>query len=154
MKGDSKVIAKLNEVLTGELTAINQYFLHAKICKNWGYESLAKKIYHESIDEMKHAETLTDRILFLEGMPNLQKVSPLRIGENVKEQLESDLDLEKQAIKRIREAIQTCFDAKDHGSRELLEKMIVDEEGHADWLEAQLNLIDQVGYENYLAKNI
>lgn len=154
MKGEPKVIELLNEVLTGELTAINQYFLHARMCKDWGYEHIAEKIYHESIDEMKHAQSLTDRVLFLEGLPNLQKLGQLSIGQNIKEILKADLELENQAIPRLKEGINLCYDLKDHGSRELLEQILVDEEGHVDWLESQLFLINQVGYENYLAEQM
>lgn len=154
MKGDIKVIQALNEILTGELTAINQYFLHAKMCKNWGYKPLGDKIYKESIDEMKHASILTDRILFLEGLPNLQKLGKLRIGENVKEILESDLALENEAIPRLRKAIEMCWDVGDHGSRDLLEKILVSEEEHTDWIETQLNVIKDVGIQNYLTEQL
>lgn len=154
MKGDPKVITCLNDILTGELTAINQYFLHAKMCKNWGFHKIASKVYKESIDEMKHAEYLTDRILFLEGLPNLQKLGKLRIGENVKEQLESDLALEMEAIPRLRKAIELCWEASDHGTRELLEKILVSEEEHTDWLETQLSVIKDIGLQNYLTQQI
>jgi bacterioferritin len=154
MKGDAKVIAALNEILTGELTAINQYFLHAKMCKNWGYKKIGHKIYKESIDEMKHADVLTERILFLEGLPNLQKLDKLNIGENVKEQLESDLALEYRAIPRLRKAIELCWDASDHGTRDLLEKILVSEEEHADWLETQLSAIKDIGLQNYLSQQL
>lgn len=154
MKGDAKVIQALNDILTGELTAINQYFLHARMCTSWGFDKIGKKVYKESIDEMKHAQWLIDRVLFLEGIPNVQKLGTLNIGENVKEQLESDLALEFQAIPRLKTAIALCHDTNDHGSRELLEKILVSEEEHVDWLEAQLNLIQQVGLQNYLAQQI
>lgn len=154
MKGDAKVIAALNEILTGELTAINQYFLHAKMCKNWGFKKIGHKIYKESIDEMKHADVLTERILFLEGLPNLQKLDKLNIGENVKEQLESDLALEYRAIPRLRKAIELCWDAGDHGTRDLLEKILVSEEEHADWLETQLGVIKDIGLQNYLSQQL
>jgi bacterioferritin len=154
MKGDPKIIASLNEILMGELTAINQYFLHAKMCKNWGFHKIGDKVYKESIDEMKHASILTDRILFLEGMPNLQKLGKLRIGETVKEQLESDLALENEAIPRLRTAIELTYDASDHGTRDLLEKILVSEEEHADWLETQLSVIKDIGLPNYLAQQI
>ena len=127
MKGDKQVIQRLNEILTGELTAINQYFLHARICKDWGYERIAKKVYEESIDEMKHAQWLTDRILFLEGLPNLQKLEQISVGETVHEQLKADLALEERAIPRLKEAIELCLEVKDVGSRELLEKILVSE---------------------------
>lgn len=154
MKGDPKVIAVLNEILTGELTAINQYFLHAKMCKNWGFQKIGDKVYKESIDEMKHAALLTDRILFLEGLPNLQKLGKLRIGENVKEQLESDLALELEAIPRLRQAIELCYTANDHGTRDMLEKILVSEEEHTDWLETQLSVINDIGLQNYLTQQI
>jgi bacterioferritin len=154
MKGDAKVIKALNEVLTGELTAINQYFLHARMCSAWGYERIGHKIYKESIDEMKHAQWLIDRVLFLEGIPNLQKLDALHIGENVKEMLDSDLGLEFKALPRLRSGIALCTEAGDHGTRELFEKILVSEEEHVDWLEAQLELIKQVGIQNYLAQQI
>ena len=154
MKGDAKIIAALNDILTGELTAINQYFLHAKMCKNWGFHKIGEKIYKESIDEMKHAAVLTDRILFLEGMPNLQKLGKLHIGENVKEQLESDLAFEMEAIPRLRKGIELCYDLSDHGTRDLLEKILVSEEEHADWLETQLNVVREIGIQNYLSQQL
>lgn len=154
MKGNPKVIAALNDILTGELTAINQYFLHAKMCKNWGFHKVGDKIYKESIDEMKHASMLTDRILFLEGLPNLQKLGKLKIGENVKEQLECDLALEYEAIPHLRTGIELCWDANDHGTRDLLERILVSEEEHADWLETQLSVIKDVGLQNYLSQQI
>lgn len=154
MKGDPKVIKLLNEVLVGELTAINQYFLHARLCKNWGYERIAAKMYAESIDEMKHASDLTDRILLLEGVPNFQELGKLNIGETVKEQLEADLNLEVQAIARLKPAIEECYKAHDHASRDLLEKILVSEEEHLDWIEAQLGMIKEMGYENYLTQQM
>ncbi|MGE0172096.1 MAG: bacterioferritin [Oligoflexales bacterium] len=154
MKGNTEVIDALKDILTGELTAINQYFLHSKMCKDWGYDELAHKNYHESIEEMKHAEELIERILFLEGLPNLQKLGALKIGENVPEQLKSDLAMEMDAISRLRVAIDTCIKHKDYTSRELLEKILIAEESHVDWLESQLFLMKEVGVENYLAKKI
>jgi bacterioferritin len=154
MRGEPQVIKALNEILVGELTAINQYFLHARMCKTWGYERLAKTIYAESIDEMKHAQDLLDRVLFLEGIPSMQKLNPLNIGENVLEQLKADLALEKQAIPLVKEAINLCHESKDHVSRELLEHILVDEEKHVDWLESQLQMIEDVGLQNYLAQQI
>lgn len=154
MRGDSNVIKALNDVLTGELTAINQYFLHARMCKNWGYNCIANKTYKESIEEMKHAQELLDRVLFLEGIPNLQKLDKLNIGETVKEQLESDLALEFTAIDRLKKGIEVCEIAKDHTSRELLEHILQDEENHIDWLETQLGIIKEIGYENYLAQQL
>lgn len=154
MKGDAKVIEALNEILTGELTAINQYFLHARMAKNWGFERIAHIVYKESIDEMKHAQELTDRVLFLEGLPNMQKLGKLNIGETIPEQFEADLKLEFTAIENLKKAIKICFEAADHTSRELLEHILSDEETHVDWLETQLSLIQTVGKENYLAENI
>jgi bacterioferritin len=154
MKGNDQVLDLLNEVLTGELTAINQYFVHAKMCHNWGYERLHKKVRAESIDEMKHAEALTERVLYLDGVPNLQRLWKLNIGQTVKEQLQSDLELEKAAIERLNKGVELSRSLGDNGSRELLERILVSEEEHADWLEAQLTLIQQVGEPNYLAQQI
>jgi bacterioferritin len=154
MKGDAKVIALLNDVLCNELTAINQYFLHARMCQNWGYERMGKKVRAESIDEMKHADQVIERILYLDGLPNLQKLGKLEIGETVVEQLKSDLALEKRAIPTLNAGIALCRDKGDNGTAELLEEILVDEEEHADWLEAQLNLVEQVGAQNYLAEQI
>ena len=154
MKGHAEVIKVLNEVLCGELTAINQYFLHARMCKDWGYLKLGDVIYKESIDEMKHASEVTDRILYLEGLPNLQKLDKLNIGTTVKEQFESDLELEKNAIQRLQDGIVICTKHNDHGTRSLLESILNDEEQHADYLESQLNLLETVGAENYLAQQI
>ncbi len=154
MKGDAKVIALLNDVLTNELTAINQYFLHARMCENWGYERLWKKVRDESIDEMKHADKVIARILYLDGLPNLQKLGKLEIGETVAEQLKSDLALEKRAIPVLNAGIELCRGKGDNGTAELLEEILVDEEEHADWLEAQLTLVDQVGIQNYLAQQM
>ena len=154
MKGDAKVIEALNEILSGELTAINQYFLHARMCKNWGFDRLADKVWKESIDEMKHAQTLTDRILFLEGVPNLQRLFKLNIGETVVEQLKSDLALEMEAIPRLKTAIKLCDSVHDHGTRDMLEKILVSEEEHTDWLETQLSLVKDLGKEHYLAQNM
>lgn len=154
MKGNDKIIEKLNEVLTAELTAINQYFIHAKMCANWGYARLAGKIRAESIDEMKHADTLIERILYLDGIPNLQRLYKVNVGETVKEQFELDLELEKVAIARLNDGVAMCRDLGDNGSRELLEHMLVSEEEHADWLETQLELMKQVGEQNYMAQQI
>jgi bacterioferritin len=154
MKGNAEVIDALKDILTGELTAINQYFLHSKICKDWGYEDLAHKMYEESIEEMKHASDLIERILFLEALPNLQKLNPLKIGETVPEQINSDLGMEMDAISRLKTAIDTCIKHRDYTSRDLLEKILIAEESHVDWLESQIHLMKEVGVENYLAKKI
>lgn len=153
-KGKPEVIEILNEVLTGELTAINQYFLHAEMCRDWGYERLYTVIRKESIDEMKHAENLIERILYLEGLPNVQRLGRIRIGETVEEQFRSDLALENEAIPRLRRGVKICMEAADHGSRQLLDQILASEEEHVDWLESQLELIEQVGIQNYLASQI
>lgn len=154
MKGDPKVIDLLNEILTGELTAINQYFLHAKMCQNWGYHRLAEHIRKESIDEMKHAEYLIERILFLEGLPNLQRLGKLVIGQTVVEMLKNDLAVEGVAIPLLNKSIDTCRQLGDNGTEALLTKILTSEEGHVDWLEAQLELVKQVGEANYLSQQI
>ncbi len=154
MQGDRSVIELLNEVLTGELTAINQYFIHAEMCDNWGYERLSEHIRKDSIEEMKHAEELIERILYLEGVPNMQRYSPVRVGERVKEQLELDLALEREALSRLNTGIATCVAQADNGTRELLERILVSEEGHVDWLETQLEAMRQVGEERYLAEQL
>ena len=154
MKGDPRVIQLLNKALGNELIAINQYFLHAKMYKDWGMTNLAEYEYHESIDEMKHADALTDRILFLEGMPNLQDLGALRIGENTKEMLECDLALEHDALPDLREGIQYCEEIKDYVSRDLFNHILESEEEHIDWLETQLGLIDKMGIENYIQAQI
>ncbi|MEX2515717.1 MAG: bacterioferritin [Gammaproteobacteria bacterium] len=150
MQGDKKVIDYLNKSLTNELTAINQYFLHARMYKNWGLKELGEHEYHESIDEMKHADKLVERILFLDGLPNLQDIGKLKIGENPKEMIELDLKLEHEAIPLLRESINYCESVKDYISRELFEEILDGEEEHVDWLETQLDLINRVGLENYL----
>jgi bacterioferritin len=154
VKGDAKVIAVLNEVLKAELTAINQYFLHAEMCENWGYEKLAKKTRVESIEEMTHAEKLMERILYLDGTPNMTDYFRINIGPTVNAQLKNDLDLEYAAVKRLNDGIKLCVTANDNGSRELLEKILVDEEHHIDYLEAQLHAIEEMGYDNYLAQHL
>ena len=149
MKGDSRVIEFLNRVLVNELTAINQYFLHARMFRNWGLQKLDEYEYHESVDEMKHADRLINRILFLEGLPNLQQLNKLLIGENVPECLRCDLDLEQQALPLLREAIAYCESVNDYVTRELFEDILESEEEHVDWLETQLQLIDRIGLQNY-----
>lgn len=154
MKGNKKLIEALNDILTGELTGINQYFLHYKMCKNWGYERLAKKNYEESISEMKHADELVERILFLEGIPNMQRLSKVAVGETVAEQLRLDLALELDAQKRFNQTIALAVEVGDNATREMLDDMLESEEEHIDWLEAQLTLIEQVGEKMYLAQQI
>jgi len=151
---DKKIIDLLNEVLTAELTAINQYFVHAEMASNWGYEHRYTKIRQEAMSEMKHAEKLIERVLFLEGVPNVQRLGKISIGETVPEQLKSDLALEQEAVARLNPGIETCREAGDNGSRMLLEEILESEEEHIDWLEAQLDLIKQVGVQNYLAEQI
>jgi bacterioferritin len=154
MQGDPSVIELLNDVLTAELTAINQYFIHAKMQGNWGFKRLHDATRHESIDEMKHAERLLERILFLEGLPNLQRLYPVRVGEHVREQFELDLALEHEAITRLNAGIAACVTAGDNASRELLEGILVDEEEHTDWLETQLEAMRLVGEQGYLAQQL
>ena len=154
MKGDKKVIQHLNTILGNELVAINQYFLHARMLQDWGLDKLGKHEYEESIDEMKHADVLIKRVLFLEGLPNLQDLGRLMIGENTREILECDLKLEMKGIPDLKAAIAYCEEAGDYGSRELLEDILESEEEHVDWLETQLSLIDKVGLENYQQSQI
>lgn len=151
---DKATIQLLNEVLTGELTAINQYFCHARMCANWGYTRLAAHIQKESIDEMKHAQALIDRVLYLGGVPNVQRLGKINIGETVKEQLSVDLALENEALPRLNAGIEQLRQSGDNGSRLLLEQILASEEQHVDWLEAQLELIAQIGEANYLAQQI
>lgn len=153
-KTNPEVVRVLNDVLTGELTAINQYFLHAEMCQNWGYQRLYKVVRAESIEEMRHAEALLERILYLDGVPNVQRLGKINIGETVPEQLQADLTLENEAVPRLQASIQVCIEHGDHGSRLLLEQILADEEKHVDFLEAQLDLIEQVGLQNYLATQI
>ncbi len=154
MKGNEQVLQLLNELLTNELTAINQYFIHAKMCENWGYDRLGAKIREESIDEMRHADLVISRILFLEGVPNLQRYHKLRVGETVKEQLESDLQVEYSAIAFLNQGIEACRKVNDNATEDLMTKILVGEEQHTDWLETQLELIRQVGEQNYLAQQM
>jgi len=154
MQGDPAVIELLNEVLTAELTSVNQYFLDAKMCANWGYERLAEKFREESISEMKDADELIERILYLDGMPNLQRLSQIRTGETVPEKLQLALELERSAIDRLNNGIARCVSSGDNGSRELLEEILGGEEDHADWIESQLELIRQIGEAHYLAQQV
>jgi len=154
MQGDAKILEALNDVLTAELTAINQYFIHHKMCEDWGYNRLSKAKRDESLDEMKHAQVVIERILYLDGVPNMQRMSPVRVGEDPIEQHRLDLALEVDAIKRLNDAIALCRDNGDNGTRELLEKILEGEEEGADWLEAQLHIIEEIGKEAYLAEQI
>ena len=154
MKGHPQILTLLNDVLTAELTAINQYFIHARLCNHWGYERLWKKIRAESIDEMKHADYLIARILYLDGIPNVQRYNKVNIGQTVKEQLTLDLQVEVDSVKRLNDGIKLCRDEGDNGTRELLERILVSEEEHADWLETQLELISQMGEPHYLAQQV
>jgi len=153
-QGNKDVIAVLNDVLTGELTSINQYFLHSRMCRNWGYKRLSEIIYKESIDEMKHADALIERILYSNGVPNVQKLSKIRIGESVPEMFEVDLANEMEAIARLNNGIALCVTAADNGSRHLLEEILVSEEEHVDWLEAQQTAIQQMGLAAYLSEQL
>ena len=154
MKGNEEVLILLNQLLTNELTAINQYFIHAKMCENWGFDRLGAVLRAESIDEMKHADLVISRILFLEGVPNLQRYHKLHVGETVKEQLESDLQLEYAAIGFLNQGIQTTRTCGDNATEDLFTRILVAEEQHTDWIETQLELIRQVGEQNYLAQQI
>ncbi len=154
MKGDPKILTMLNEALKAELTAINQYFLHAEMCENWGYSKLAGLIRKESIEEMGHAEKLIERILYLDGAPNMTELSKISVGTNVEKQMRNDLQLEYDAVKRLNQFVPAARDLKDEGSRDLLEDILEDEEEHIDWLEAQLHAIGEVGLQNYLAQQI
>ncbi|HXZ13438.1 MAG TPA: bacterioferritin [Candidatus Sulfotelmatobacter sp.] len=153
MKGNAKVLAELNKALREELTAINQYFVHAEMCENWGYEKLADYIKKQSIGEMKHAEALLERILFLEGSPTMEPMK-LNIGTSVRQAIESDLQLELSAVKAYNAAVQIATDEQDNGSRDLFVMLLKDEEGHVDWLEAQVHQIKELGYERYLSMQI
>jgi bacterioferritin len=154
MKGDPKIIDALNGALTIELTAINQYFCQAKMCQNWGYDRLAKKHYEESMGEMKHAEILIDRILFLEGVPEIARYDVIRVGTDVKEQFENDLKLEMKGVHAYNNLIELCTQVKDNGTREIVAPILVDSEEHVDWLETQLGLIDAVGLQRYLSEQM
>ncbi|WP_405176938.1 bacterioferritin [Nocardia sp. NBC_01377] len=152
MEGDQDILTLLNEQLTAELTAINQYFLHAKMQENWGFKKLASYTRHESIDEMKHAEVLTDRILFLEGLPNYQKLNPLRIGQSVPEQLRADLQIELEAVERLRRGIDLMRSRGDVTSARIFEHILEDEESHVDYLETELDLLEKLGEPLYLQR--
>jgi len=154
MRGDDAVLTHLNTILTGELTAINQYFLHSRMQRNWGYTKLAEHSYDESIDEMKHADRIIERILFLEGHPNLQRLNSLRIGESVPEQLRADLALELPAMSAMRECIETCLRVEDTGTRLLVEEILRSEEEHVDWIETQLSLLETLGEAHYLSLQV
>ena len=154
MKGNQQIIDALNAALTIELTAINQYFIQAKMCKNWGFMKLGAKHYHESIGEMKHADMLIDRILFLDGVPEIARYDVIRVGTNVKEQFENDLKLEMGGVAHYNAVIEVCTRLKDNGSRELVEPILVESEEHVDWLETQLGLIESLGMQNYLLSQV
>ena len=154
MRGNPVILELLNDCLTAELTAVNQYFVDAKMCGNWGYERLAARFREDSIDEMRDAEALVDRILYLDGVPNLQRLGSVRVGENVPEKLALALDVEKEAILRLNQGIPVCVEEGDNASRQLLERILAGEEEHADWLEAQLTLLAQLGEANYLALQV
>jgi bacterioferritin len=154
MKGDPQILELLNAVLTAELTAINQYFIHHKMCENWGYKRLSHKKREESIGEMKDADAVIDRILYLEGVPNMQRLNPVRVGEDAIEQHKLDLALERDAIERLNKGIAACAAKGDNGTRELLERILVGEESGADWLESQLHIVGEIGKERYLAEQI
>lgn len=154
MQGSQKVIDALNDGLTIELTAINQYFVQAKMCENWALRKLAAKHYEESMGEMKHAEKLIDRILFLDGVPEIARYDTIRVGTNLKEQFENDLALELKGVKTYNEAIRICLDENDGGSREIIEPILLESEDHVDWLESQLDLIDKMGIENYMVTQV
>jgi bacterioferritin len=154
MKGDKQVIEILNEVLSAELTGINQYFIHSMMCRNWRYMKLAKHSYDESIDEMKHAQEIIERILYLDGVPNMQKYMKINVGQNVPEQHQFDLEVEKSAVERLNRGVALCRDKGDNGTKVLLERLLHEEEEHVDWLEAQLQQIKDMGIQNYLAQQI
>jgi bacterioferritin len=152
MEGSPKVVDILNEALSAELTAVNQYFAAAKLADNWGYSKLAEHNREESIDEMRHAERLIERVLFLEGHPNMQRLFTVRVGESVREQFELDLEMEREAVQRYRRGIQTCIEEGDPGTRVLFEEKLREEEAHVDWLETQFEAMEQLGLQNYLLR--
>lgn len=154
MHGDSKILEALNDILTAELTAINQYFVHFRMCENWGYEKLAKKKREESLEEMGHADRIIGRILYLEGVPNVQRLYAVCVGQDAPEQHQLDLELEKGAVERLNNAIALCREKADNGTRDLLDTILKDEEESIDWLEAQLHIIREIGKERYLAEQI
>ncbi|NCN09147.1 MAG: bacterioferritin [Leptospira sp.] len=154
MKGSKEVLTVLADVLAAELTAINQYFIHAKLCKNWGYNKLAEYLKHESIDEMKHADLIIERILYLDGIPDLQKYMKINVGNNMNEILANDLAVEYSAVDRLNKGIDICVAQKDNGSRELLEQILVAEEEHIDWIETQQSIIKDIGLDKYLAEKL
>ncbi len=154
MKGDAEIIDILNEVLTAELTAVNQYFIHAKMCADWGYHALASYTKAESIDEMRHAEVVIDRILFLEGLPNMQRYFKINVGKDVPEQFKNDVDLEYKAVERLNRGVRLCVEKGDNTTRQILETILKEEEHHVDWLETQISIIDAVGIENYLSQKL
>ena len=154
MKGSKEVLTVLADVLAAELTAINQYFIHAKLCKNWGYNKLAEYLKHESIDEMKHADLIIERILYLDGIPDLQKYMKINVGNNMNEILANDLAVEYSAVDRLNKGVDICVAQKDNGSRELLEQILVAEEEHIDWIETQQSIIKDIGLDKYLAEKL
>ena len=154
MRGDARILEALNDVLTGELTAINQYFVHAKMCENWGYKRLAKRKREDSVEEMHDADKVIDRILYLDGVPNMQRLNPVRVGEDAVEQHRLDLELETAAIARLNQAVALCREVGDNGTRELLVEILKGEEEAADFLEGQLHIIQEIGKERYLAEQI
>ncbi len=154
MQGDPDVIEYLNEVLTAELTAINQYFIHSRMCRNWGFHRLAEHSYDESIDEMKDADRIIERILFFDGVPNMQRLNPVKVGETVLEQHQLDLEVERAAVERYNRGIALAVSKGDHGTRELLERNLVGEEQHVDWIESQLHVIETIGIERYLSEQL
>jgi bacterioferritin len=154
VQGDPTIIAMLNDVLTAELTAINQYFIHSKMCSNWGYDRLAEHAREESIEEMKHADEIIERILFFEGVPNMQCLNPVRVGETVPEQFQVDLQLEIEAVERFNAGIAACVAVSDNTTRALLERILISEEDHIDWIETQQETIRQIGEAHYLAQQL